>query len=154
MAGLKIAIAGGGIGGMAAAIALRKAGHDVEVFEQATDYRRIGADINLTPNAVHALDSLGVVPTIKETAARPTHRISRMWDTGKETSRLEMADEAERKYGAPQLTVHRADLLDALRRQLPEDCGEARSSHRGYRALGTAIPEFVLATARSAKQRC
>src|SRR5579862_2736061 len=102
MAGLKIAIAGGGIGGMAAAIALRNAGHDVEVFEQAADYKRVGADVNLTPNAVHALDSLGVVPE------------------GKETARLEMADEAERKYGAPQLTIHRADLLDALRRQLPE----------------------------------
>ncbi len=120
MAGLKIGIAGGGVGGMAAAIALIKAGHQVEVFEQAADYKRVGADINLTPNAVHALDGLGVVPALKETAARPTHRISRMWDTGKETSRLEMADEAERKYGAPQLTIHRADLLDALRRQLDE----------------------------------
>jgi salicylate hydroxylase len=120
MAGLKIGIAGGGVGGMAAAIALIKAGHEVEVFEQAADYKRVGADINLTPNAVHALDGLGVVPALKETAARPTHRISRMWDTGKETSRLEMAEEAVRKYGAPQLTIHRADLLDALRRQLDE----------------------------------
>jgi salicylate hydroxylase len=120
MATLKIGIAGGGVGGMAAAIALIKAGHEVEVFEQASDYKRIGADINLTPNAVHALDGLGVVAAIKETAARPTHRISRMWDTGKETSRLEMADEAERKYGASQLTIHRADLLDAMRRQLAE----------------------------------
>ncbi len=120
MAALKIAVAGGGVGGMAAAIALTKAGHDIRVLEHATDYKRIGADINLTPNAVHALEGLGVVPALKETAARPSHRISRMWDTGEETSRLEMAEEAERKYGAPQLTIHRADLLDALRRQLPE----------------------------------
>jgi salicylate hydroxylase len=121
MARLKIGIAGGGVGGMAAAIALRQAGHDIEVYEQAIDYRRVGADINLTPNAVRALDSLGVVPVLEQSAARPTHRISRMWDTGEETSRLEMAEEAKRKYGAPQLTVHRADLLDALRRQLPQD---------------------------------
>lgn len=67
MAGLKIAIVGGGVGGMAAAIALRMAGHDVDVFKQAADYKRVGADINLTPNAVHALDGLGVVPAIKET---------------------------------------------------------------------------------------
>jgi salicylate hydroxylase len=118
---LKIGIAGGGVGGMAAAIALRQAGHDAEVYEQASGYHRVGADINLTPNAVRALDSLGVVPMLKETAARPTHRISRMWDTGEETSRLEMAEEAERRYGAPQLTIHRADLLDALRRQLPQE---------------------------------
>jgi salicylate hydroxylase len=121
MARLKIGIAGGGVGGMAAAIALRQAGHDAEVYEQAIDYRRVGADINLTPNAVRALDSLGVVSVLEQSAARPTHRISRMWDTGDETSRLEMAEEAKRKYGAPQLTIHRADLLDALRRQLPQD---------------------------------
>jgi 2-polyprenyl-6-methoxyphenol hydroxylase-like FAD-dependent oxidoreductase len=144
MAGLKIAIAGGGVGGMAAAIALRRAGNDVEVFEQATDYKRVGADINLTPNAVHALGGLGVVPTIQETAARPTHRISRMWDTGEETSRLEMADEAERKYGAPQLTIHRADLLDALRRQLPQTA--VKLGHRiATIDLRAAIPRIRFA---------
>jgi len=120
MARLKIGICGGGVGGMAAAIALRQAGHDAEVYEQTANYQRVGADINLTPNAVRALDSLGVVPKLKETAARPTHRISRMWDTGEETSRLAMSDVAEEKYGAPQLTIHRADLLSALRLQLPE----------------------------------
>jgi salicylate hydroxylase len=121
MATLKIGISGGGIGGLAAAIALRKAGHDVEVYEQTANYTRIGADINLTPNAVRALKSLGVFEALTDTAARPTHRISRMWDTGEETSWLEMADAAEKKYGAPQLTIHRADLLNALRRQVPEE---------------------------------
>lgn len=121
MAGLKIGINGGGVGGMAAAIALRQSGHDVTIFEQASSFQRVGADINLTPNSVRALDGLGVVPALKQTAARPTHRISRTWDTGEETSRLEMADAAERSYGAPQLTIHRADLLNALRDQLPAD---------------------------------
>jgi salicylate hydroxylase len=121
MAKLKIGINGGGVGGLAAAIALRTAGHDVEVYEQATDYRRIGADINLTPNAVRALKSLGLFEALAETAARPTHRISRMWDTGEETSRLGMADQAEKKFGAPQLTIHRADLLNAMRRHVPEE---------------------------------
>jgi salicylate hydroxylase len=130
MAGLKVGINGGGIGGMAAAIALRMAGYDVEVYEQAASYQRVGADINLTPNAVRALGSLGVVEKLKETAARPTHRISRMWDSGEETSRLEMANEAERKYGAPQLTIHRADLLHALRQQLP-----AEIIHLGHRVV-------------------
>ena len=153
MASLKIGIAGGGVGGMAAAIALIKAGHEVEVFEQATDYKRVGADINLTPNAVHALDGLGAVPAIKKTAAQPTHRISRMWDTGKETSRLEMADEAERKYGAPQLTIHRADLLDALRRQLPETA--IKLGHR-IETISPPPPShaFVLPMAPSARSNC
>src|SRR5580698_38445 len=121
MAQLRIGICGGGVGGMAAAIALRKAGHEAEVYEQTASYQRVGADINLTPNAVRALGSLGVVQQLKETAARPTHRISRMWDTGEVTSKLEMSDVAEDKYGAPQLTVHRADLLNALRLQLLQE---------------------------------
>src|SRR5277367_2993067 len=121
MARLRIGISGGGVGGLAAAIALRKAGHDVEVLEQASSFRRVGADINLTPNVVRALDGFGVVPALMETAAKPTHRISRTWDTGEETSRLEMAQAAEERYGAPQLTIHRADLLNALRTQLPSD---------------------------------
>jgi salicylate hydroxylase len=128
MTRLTIGISGGGVGGLAAAIALRQADHEVEVYEQAANYQRVGADINLTPNAVRALDSLGVVDMLRESAARPTHRISRMWDTGAETSRLEMADEAERRYGAPQLTIHRADLLAALQQQLPD--GVVMLGHR------------------------
>ena len=128
MTGLTIGISGGGVGGLAAAIALRQAGHDVEVFEQSSSFQRVGADVNLTPNVVRALSGLGAVPAMLETAARPTYRISRMWDTGEETSRLEMADAAEARYGAPQLTIHRADLLNALRGQLPDEV--IRLGHR------------------------
>src|SRR5512139_1167503 len=114
MAQLRIAIAGGGVGGMALAIALQKQGASVTILEQTRAYGRIGADVNLTPNAVHALDGLGIGEALRRTAARPQFRISRMWDTGAETSRLPMSKAAEEKYGAPQLTIHRADLLAAL----------------------------------------
>ncbi|MGI5330642.1 FAD-dependent monooxygenase [Actinomadura nitritigenes] len=117
-----IAISGAGIGGLSAAIALRTLGHDVVVYEQAPKFARVGADINLTPNAVRALDGLGVGDALRETAARPTHRISRTYDTGEETSRLPMGDTAERDYGAPQLTMHRADVMTALETSLPEEC--------------------------------
>jgi salicylate hydroxylase len=116
---LSIGICGGGVGGLTAAIALTRAGHAVTVHEQARAFARIGADVNLTPNAVHALDRLGVGETLRETAARPRFRISRTWDTGEETSRLPMGDEAEKKYGAPQLTIHRGDLLRALEARVP-----------------------------------
>lgn len=116
-----IGIVGAGIGGLVAAIALRRAGHDVVVFEQAKQFARVGADINLTPNAVRALDGLGVGEAARVTAARPSHRISRTYDTGEETSRLEMADTAEQRYGAPQLTIHRADLLAALADMFPNE---------------------------------
>ncbi|HEY1147552.1 MAG TPA: FAD-dependent monooxygenase [Pseudoduganella sp.] len=121
MENLKIGVAGAGIGGLAAAIALRNMGHEVVVFEQSRAFLRVGADINLTPNAVRALDGLGVGAAVRRTAARPTHRISRTWDTGEETSRLAMGDTAEEKYGAPQLTIHRADLLAALAEAFPAE---------------------------------
>lgn len=118
---MKIGIAGGGVGGMAAAIALQKQGHDVTIFERARAFGRIGADVNLTPNAVHALDGLGIGELLRTTAARPEYRISRTWDTGEETSRLPMSTAAEERYGAPQLTIHRADLLAALENALTEN---------------------------------
>ncbi|MDX3905200.1 MAG: FAD-dependent monooxygenase [Pigmentiphaga sp.] len=121
MASPLIGISGAGIGGLAAAIALRKLGLESVVFEQTAKFGRVGADINLTPNAVLALDGLGVGAALRETAARPTHRISRTWDTGEETSRLEMSQAAEARYGAPQLTMHRADLLSTLEQAVPAD---------------------------------
>ena len=119
MATQRIGISGAGIGGLTAAIALRKLGKDVVVYEQAKGFARVGADINLTPNAVRALDGLGIGDALRETAARPTYRISRDGYTGEETSRIEMAQAAQDKYGAPQLTLHRADLMQALEAAVP-----------------------------------
>lgn len=119
MTRLTIGICGGGVGGLCAAIALREAGHEAIVFEQARQFLRIGADVNLTPNAVRALDRLGVGEILRQTAARPTHRLSRTWDSGEITSKQPMSDAAETRYGAPQLTIHRGDLLKALEAKLP-----------------------------------
>ena len=116
-----VAIVGGGIGGLSAAIALQRLGHRVTVYEQAAQFMRVGADVNLTPNAVRALDGLGVGDGLRRTGARPSYRISRDWDTGLETSRLPMGDTAETVYGAPQLTIHRADLLSVLAQALAAD---------------------------------
>ena len=128
-----IGISGAGIGGLVAAIALRRLGKAVVVFEQAARFARVGADINLTPNAVAALDGLGVGEALRETAARPSCRISRTWDTGAETSRLEMSAAAEQRYGSPQLTMHRADLLSVLESALPP----------GVVKLGARVNEVV-----------
>jgi salicylate hydroxylase len=121
---LNIGIVGAGIGGLTSAIALRTQGHTVTVYEQAAQFMRVGADINLTPNAVRALDGLGeaVAQGIRASGARPTFRISRDWDTGLETSRLPMGDTAEQRYGAPQLTIHRADVLAVMAEAVPAEC--------------------------------
>ncbi len=123
MAGLDIGIAGGGVGGMSAAIALARSGHRVTVYEQAKGWGRVGADINLTPNVVKALDGLGggIGAAIRREGAQPTFRISRDWDTGLETSRLGMGGVAQEHYGAPQVTIHRADLLAALSAEFPAE---------------------------------
>jgi salicylate hydroxylase len=112
-------VIGAGIGGLAAAIALARAGVAVDVYEQAPQFQRVGTAINLTPNAVKAVAGLGLGERVRETSCRPTHRVSRIWDSGAETSRLEMSRAAEQRYGAPQLTMHRADLLAALEAALP-----------------------------------
>ncbi|PTE00793.1 FAD-dependent monooxygenase [Pandoraea apista] len=131
-----IGINGAGIGGLAAAIGLIRAGFRVRVYEQASQFARVGADINLTPNAVRALDGLGVGDALRKTAAQPSHRISRTWDSGEETSRLEMAQTAQTKYGAPQLTMHRADLLQALEQAVP-----AASIALGRKLVSFEAPE-------------
>lgn len=139
MSSLSIGICGGGIGGLSAAIALRSVGHRVDLFERSNAYDRVGADINLTPNAVFALDKLGVGKFLRQHAARPTYRISRDGITGEVLSRLPMSKAAEEKYGAPQLTIHRADLLDALQTEIPQahvnlNCGVSTVLQDGNKA--------------------
>ncbi|MCB1403473.1 MAG: hypothetical protein KDJ81_12265, partial [Rhodobacteraceae bacterium] len=102
--------------------------------------------MNLTPSAVHALVRLGVGETLRETAARPRFRISRTWDSGEETSRLPMGDEAERKYGAPQLTIHRGDLLRALEARVPQS-----SIRLGHRV--TAVSDGTVTFADGSSER-
>ena len=117
----KIAIIGAGISGIAAAMALRAIGVEVEVFEQAPAFKRIGAAINMTANAVKVLDRLGVGDRVREAGYHPSHRISRRWDTNEETSRVELGAAAAMRYGVSSVTVHRADLLSALEDGLPPD---------------------------------
>ncbi len=116
-----IAVIGAGISGIAAAMALRAVGVAVEVFEQAPAFGRIGAAITLSSNAVKVLDGLGIGEQVRDTAHRPSHRISRQWDTNEETSRVELGRTAVERYGTPQLTIHRADLLSALEARLPPE---------------------------------
>jgi salicylate hydroxylase len=126
-------VIGAGIGGLAAANALARSGVAVDVFEQAPQFQRVGTAINLTPNAVKVVDGLGLGAEVRDSSYRPTHRVSRLWDSGAETSRLEMSRAAEHRYGAPQLTMHRADLLAALEAALPQG-----TIHLGKRLVGLA----------------
>jgi salicylate hydroxylase len=125
-----IAIVGAGICGLACAIALARIGRKVEVYEQAAQFRRIGAAINIGPNAVKVLDKLGLAAAIRERGHISAWRSSRVYDTGVETSRNDFTD-ADARYGAPQLCTHRADLLSALENAVP-----AGAVHLGHRLVG------------------
>jgi salicylate hydroxylase len=125
-----IAIVGAGICGLAVTIALARMGRKAEVYEQAAQFRRIGAAINLGPNAVKVLDGLGLATVLRKRGHISAWRSSRVYDTGVETSRNDFAD-AGARYGAPQLCTHRADLLTALETAVPAD-----SVHLGRRVVG------------------
>ena len=118
---LNIAIIGAGIGGLAAAALIRRAGHTVRVYEQAPAFARVGAGIQMAPNAVKVLRALGVEDHLRGVAFRSPRAISRVWDTGEVTSDLPLGDEAEAKFGAPYFFLHRADLHGAIASVVPAD---------------------------------
>lgn len=93
----------------------------VEVYEQAEAFGRIGAAIQLTPNAVRLLDRLGLGAPLRDVGSRPPGRIARAYDTGEVVARADLGDAAERRFGAPVLTMHRADLLAVLEAAVPSE---------------------------------
>jgi salicylate hydroxylase len=117
---LPVLVAGGGIGGLAAALALSKRGFDVEVLEQAPQLGEIGAGIQLGPNAFAALDALGVGPLAHERAVHTEELV--MHDAVDETlvGRIRTDVAFRERFGNPYAVIHRADvhgtLLEGVRR--------------------------------------
>ncbi|MFF8673329.1 FAD-dependent monooxygenase [Streptomyces sp. NPDC015242] len=107
-------VVGAGIGGLAAALALGRAGWRVTVLERAAAVGEIGAGIQLSPNGVRVLSSLGVLEQLLPTTFRPEAVEMRLGRSGRRVFRVELAETAVRRWGAPYLHVHRSDLLDAL----------------------------------------
>ena len=98
---LKVLIAGAGMGGLAAASSLMKAGHDVEVYEQAPALGEVGAGIQMSANAMHVLLDLGMGEEIDCLSVRPGAYVFRAFDTGEEISRFNLAADHEKLHGAP-----------------------------------------------------
>ena len=114
MKSLSIAIVGAGIGGLAAATLLRRAGHEVHVFEQAAQFARVGAGIQMAPNAMKVLRLLGVEEQLVNKAFQADYALSRAWDTGEPSSELPLGESVAQEFGAPYLFLHRADLHAAI----------------------------------------
>lgn len=114
MAERRAAIAGGGIGGLTAAIALARTGWRVTVFERAERLAEIGAGLQLSPNATRLLDRLGLLQAVAALAVEPEAVRLRRADSWRTLATVPLGAAARRRWGAPYLVLHRADLQRAL----------------------------------------
>ncbi len=117
---MRIAIIGGGVGGLTAAIALLRRGFEVEVLEQAPEISAVGASLQLGPNAVRLLDEIGLLPALRGIGVRPDAVDFLRWDDGSLLLHQALGEDAEAYFGAPQLDFYRPDLHRTLADALPD----------------------------------
>ena len=110
----RIALIGGGIGGLAAAIALRQRGFEPVVFEQADRLKEVGAGIQITPNSTRILRALGLEDAVRKRGFEPGFMLTRDMTTGEVLFRTQAKGTMAERFGAGWFQIHRADLLDIL----------------------------------------
>src|SRR3954471_9224362 len=116
----RIAIVGAGLGGLAAAIALRRQGFEVQVYEQAPELSEFGAGINLSPNSVKVFRALDLIEGLHAIGSEPIGLTWRDWGSDTIHNRLPFVD-FEQRYGAKYYVVHRSDLHRLLSEALPHE---------------------------------
>jgi len=141
----RILIAGAGIGGLTAASCLMKAGYDVEIYEQAPELSEIGAGIQLSANAMHVLNYLGLGKAIAQLSVRPGAYVFRLHDSGEIIGQFPLADDHEKLNGAPYNQLHRADLHDLLAakaREFNKDVVRLNRRVVGFEEAATGVELF------------
>ena len=128
---MKVAVIGGGIGGLSAALHLLQAGIDVQVYEQSPRIGEIGAGIQISPNASRLLIRLGLKPALDRAGVRPQAVHQRRWDDGRTLQRAPVGAEVEMTFGAPYYHFHRGDLAELLGAAVPSE-----RLHVGHRLVG------------------
>ena len=149
----KILIAGAGLGGLAAASSLMKAGHDVEIYEQAPQLSEVGAGIQVSANAMHVLRGLGLEQAIRAVGVSPGAYVFRLHDTGEVIQRFSLAEEHERVNGAPYTQLHRADfheILAAKAREFKPEVVNLNHAVTGFTETDSGV-ELKFANGKSAK---
>ena len=111
---MRVLVAGGGIGGLSAALSLAESGFGVEVFEQAPEFGEVGAGIQLSPNATRVLHHLGLAAALEACAFLPERTEFRAWRTHKLISANPLGETVRSAYGFPYYHIHRGDLLGVL----------------------------------------
>jgi salicylate hydroxylase len=123
-----IAIIGGGIGGLSAALSLLKAGFDVHVYERAQTLREVGGGIVISPNATRVLHHLGLGEELASLGVRPSAWHQRRWEDGRTLIRTPLTEAPIGAFGFPHHQCHRGDVQAILAAALPPEC-----LHVGYR---------------------
>lgn len=111
---MQILIAGGGIGGLTAALALLKAGHTVKVLEKAPEIAEVGAGLQISPNGMKVLDALGASPRVSRDAFRPRAQELRLGRSGARIFSIPLREASQARWRGEYLHIHRADLVEAL----------------------------------------
>jgi salicylate hydroxylase len=120
----RVAIVGAGLGGLMVAIALRRHGFEVKVYEQSPALGAFGAGINISPNAVKVFEALGLRERLHAVSFEPTGLIWRDWGNGKVQNLVTLVQAASR-FGANYYVVHRSDLHALLASAVPDSSIEA-----------------------------
>ncbi len=116
--GKQISIVGGGIGGLAAALACSRAGSTIKLFECSQEFTEVGAGIQMGPNVVRVLQAWGLSDAVRSVAAFPERLQVRSATSGTELGALRLGATVVQRYGAPYATIHRADLHALLQTAL------------------------------------
>ena len=109
-----IGIVGGGIGGLTAALALLRKGHEVTVYEQANALQEVGAGLQISPNGVRVLFEMGLEKEVRAACFEPEGKEIRLWNTGQSWKLFDLGVESQTRYGFPYITIHRNDLHQIL----------------------------------------
>ena len=136
MAKPHVLVAGAGIGGLTAALALLKRGFDVDVYEQARELKEVGAGLQLSANGSRVLHALGVGDELKRLACEATGKEVRLWNSGQTWKLFDLGAASVARYGFPYLLVYRPDLLEILARAVRRE--KADAIHLGARCTGLA----------------
>lgn len=139
---MKILIAGGGIGGLGAALALAQRGHEVTVFERAGEFREIGAGIQLGPNVFRMFERLGLRAAMLEQAAIPRALVMRCALQGHEITRVPLGEGFLARFGQPYAVIHRGDMHGVLLRACAAHPGITLVTGRAaqnYSQYGTGV---------------
>jgi salicylate hydroxylase len=137
-----IVIVGGGIGGLAAALALIRRGIDVEIYEQAQELRELGAGVQISANGTRVLHALGLKESLARVQALPAGKAIRLWNTGQSWKLFDLGMESVERYGSPYITIHRGDLHDLLAQALLQAKPDA--IHLNRKCIGLAqTPDHV-----------